>query len=126
MLCLKSEFYGVANRRQDGDETWRLSSEGTAVPVLLQLYIHGVEMTIGVVDAHVPYSLMTVLRGVVEVEAEVEAVIHGQRHVVGPFIDITVGTDATEAQVGVREASLRAKSKGFIPILPSVSYTIKF
>ena len=65
-------------------------------------------MTIGVVDAHVPYSLMTVLRGVVEVEAEVEAVIHGQRHVVGPFIDITVGTDATEAQVGVREASFRA------------------
>ena len=80
------EFYGVAYRRQDGDEARRLSSEGTAVPVLLQLYIHGVEMTISIVDAYVPDALVAVLGGVVEVGTQVETVIHGQRHVVGAIV----------------------------------------
>ena len=54
-------------------------------------------MTISIVDAYVPYALMAVLGGVVEVGTQVETVIHGQRHVVGALIDITVGTDAAEA-----------------------------
>ncbi len=97
MMRGELEFYGVAYRRQDGDEAWRLSSEGTAVPVLFQLYIHGVEMTISIVDAYVPDALVAVLGGVMEVGTQVETVIHGQQHVVWTLVYVGVNIVAIVA-----------------------------
>lgn len=55
--------------------------------VLLDLYIHGIEVAIDIINTQVPDTFMTMLRGMMEIEPDIEPVIGWQRKIIRTLID---------------------------------------
>lgn len=58
-----------------------------SLTILLNLDIHGIEMTVDIVKTQVPDTFMTMFRGMMEIESKVQPVIGRQRKIVRTLID---------------------------------------